>query len=209
MTVKRPRHAFPAAAAWLQRCLDEGCFERYRRGGAITRAFRALFGDESPIWYRAYARSPEAEFCADATCGCRSFPRCTLLRVCGAVDIVFEYFALRVLPAVPRDAASLTCPLSCALHAGRAMLRAVGAQRVVAGHTPQQSGRVLSRCGGRVAVIDVGMSHYYYGHLAVWGCRCGTAFALYPGGRVEPLPLNELLPLDATTAPGDSTVRQQ
>lgn len=32
---------------------------------------------------------------------------------------------------------------------------------MVVGHTPQMSGKVLRRCGGKVFVIDVGISRVY------------------------------------------------
>jgi hypothetical protein len=65
-------------------------------------------------------------------------------------------------------------------------LSAVGVRRMVVGHTVQESGKILARCGGRLSVIDVGISKVYEGgHLAVWEQNQKDAFALYPDGRVD------------------------
>ncbi|KAI9343773.1 Metallo-dependent phosphatase-like protein [Zopfochytrium polystomum] len=70
----------------------------------------------------------------------------------------------------------------------RRTLRLVDADRMVIGHTPQyETGRVLSRCGGRVFVIDVGISAYYGGHCAALEIAGENVTALYcaDGGGVE------------------------
>jgi hypothetical protein len=43
-----------------------------------------------------------------------------------------------------------------------ATLRAIGAERVVVGHTPTPSRRVLERLDGRVIEVDTGMLNFYY-----------------------------------------------
>jgi hypothetical protein len=50
------------------------------------------------------------------------------------------------------------------------VLRALGAKRLVVGHTPQQSG-ITSGCDGRVWRIDVGISAYYGGRTEVLEIR--------------------------------------
>ena len=54
----------------------------------------------------------------------------------------------------------------------RTTLEAVGAWRMVVGHTivPGHT-HALSRCGGLLHMIDVGMSRAYYGSLAAWTCE--------------------------------------
>jgi hypothetical protein len=65
-------------------------------------------------------------------------------------------------------------------------LRALGASRMVVGHTMQDSGRILSRCGGRLSVIDVGISRVYDGgHLAAWEVVGGDAAAIYPSAKQD------------------------
>jgi 3',5'-cyclic AMP phosphodiesterase CpdA len=64
-------------------------------------------------------------------------------------------------------------------------LAALGATRMVVGHTTRRDGKVQSRCGGRVTVIDVGIASHYGGHLAAWESIGGDARAIYPTGRVD------------------------
>jgi len=61
-------------------------------------------------------------------------------------------------------------------------LRSLDAQRMVVGHTTQRTGQVLSRCGGRLLVIDVGIADHYGGHLGAIELIDGDARALYAGG---------------------------
>jgi hypothetical protein len=67
-------------------------------------------------------------------------------------------------PVWTRAYSSTTGADACAL-ASRA-LDALGAKRMVVGHTPQTSG-VTSACGDKVWRIDVGMSHFYGGPVQV------------------------------------------
>lgn len=64
-------------------------------------------------------------------------------------------------------------------------LSALGARRMVMGHTTQSSGRIASRCGGRLLGIDTGVSSHYGGRLAAIELRDGDARALYPTGPVD------------------------
>ncbi|KAJ3135850.1 hypothetical protein HDU90_003590 [Geranomyces variabilis] len=60
-----------------------------------------------------------------------------------------------------QDDERVACPLL------ESALKAVNATRMVLGHTPQlDTGKVLSRCGGRVYIIDVGISAVYGGNHA-------------------------------------------
>lgn len=74
-------------------------------------------------------------------------------------------------------------PLACA-ELGRA-LPALGATRMVVGHTTQRSGKILSRCDGQLLAIDTGISAHYGAHLAALELRDGDAFALYPTATVD------------------------
>jgi hypothetical protein len=66
-------------------------------------------------------------------------------------------------------------------------LAAVGAKRMVVGHTVRDDGRIESRCDGRLQVIDTGISAHYGRHLAAWQLEEGDARAIYPSGT-EDLP---------------------
>lgn len=66
-------------------------------------------------------------------------------------------------------------------------LTALGARRMVVGHTTQRSGRVTPRCGGQLLAIDTGISAHYGGNLAALELVGGDARALYPAGA-EDLP---------------------
>lgn len=64
-------------------------------------------------------------------------------------------------------------------------LAALDVSRMVVGHTTQRDGRVQSRCGGRLTVIDTGISAHYGGHVAAWESLAGDARAVYPSGPVD------------------------
>lgn len=61
----------------------------------------------------------------------------------------------------------------------RALL-ALGADRMVVGHTTQRDGRVAERCGGRLWGIDTGVSAHYGRHLAAIEIVGDRVRALYP-----------------------------
>jgi hypothetical protein len=63
-----------------------------------------------------------------------------------------------------------------------ASLRLLGATRMVVGHTTQRTGEIQVRCGGRLSVIDTGISSAYGGNLAAWELTDGNARALYASG---------------------------
>ncbi len=59
------------------------------------------------------------------------------------------------------------------------------ATSMVVGHTTQQSGHILTRCGGALTVIDIGIADGYGGHLGAWERIAGDARARYPTGPVD------------------------
>lgn len=69
-----------------------------------------------------------------------------------------------------------------------ALLARYGAKRFVIAHTPQLPGRIASRFGGRVIVIDTGLLTTYYkgGRPSALEIKDGRLTAIYPDGR-EPL----------------------
>jgi hypothetical protein len=72
-------------------------------------------------------------------------------------------------------------------------LKALGATRMVVGHTTRRDGKVASRCDGRLAVIDIGIADHYGAHLGGWRSDAGDARAVYPTGTVDlPDPINPL-----------------
>jgi len=64
-------------------------------------------------------------------------------------------------------------------------LVALGAARMVVGHTTRRDGKVASRCGGRLTVIDIGIADHYGAHLGGWRSDAGDAQAIYPTGAVD------------------------
>ena len=66
-------------------------------------------------------------------------------------------------------------------------LAALGARRMVVGHTTQRSGRIATRCDGALIGVDTGISAHYGGHLSALEIRNGDARAIYPTGS-EDLP---------------------
>ena len=77
-------------------------------------------------------------------------------------------------------------PAPLAEHLG-AVLKKNGCKRMVVGHTPTEGLLVMPRYGGRVVVIDVGLSMVYGGPPAALLLEEGRAFALHRGRRL-PLP---------------------
>lgn len=61
-------------------------------------------------------------------------------------------------------------------------LEALDAERMVVGHTTQRTGAPLVRCGGRLTVIDIGISAHYGHHLGAWEALEGDARVLLPSG---------------------------
>jgi hypothetical protein len=64
------------------------------------------------------------------------------------------------------------------------VLRTMGARAMVVAHTVTKTGRIQSRFGGRVLMIDAGMAPHYGGHLAALEIDSdGRTSAVYPDGR--------------------------
>jgi hypothetical protein len=70
------------------------------------------------------------------------------------------------------------------------VLAAIGARTIVVGHTVTSSGRIETRFGGRVVMIDAGMNPLYGRHLAALEIASdGRMFTLSETGREELLAL--------------------
>jgi hypothetical protein len=65
------------------------------------------------------------------------------------------------------------------------VLASTGKARMVVGHTTRMDGRILTRCGGRLHVLDIGISDAYGGHIGAWVWESGDARAVYPGETVD------------------------
>lgn len=82
---------------------------------------------------------------------------------------------------------NVICPGIVEEHRLDAALAAIGAERVVVGHTPTASRKVMQRFGGRLIEIDTGMLNFYYagsGHALV--IENGSMFVIGQHG-VEPV----------------------
>jgi hypothetical protein len=79
-----------------------------------------------------------------------------------------------------------------------ALLRSAGAKRIVVGHTPMKDGRIRTRAGGRVFLIDTGSSPFYDGRPSALQIRGDEVSALYLDGvdELEP-PRGRPVELDA------------
>lgn len=65
-------------------------------------------------------------------------------------------------------------------------LKALGAARMVVGHTTRRDGQVQARCGGALVVIDIGIADGYGGHLGLLELRDGVdAVAITQAGRTD------------------------
>ena len=60
-------------------------------------------------------------------------------------------------------------------------LAALGASRMVVGHTTQESGQIGARCGGALYAIDTGISDHYGRHLSALRLAQGRVTPLHPG----------------------------
>jgi hypothetical protein len=65
-----------------------------------------------------------------------------------------------------------------------AVLKKHGVARIVIGHTPT-AGAVLPRFGGKVLMIDVGLSKAYGRRLACLVIEDGKAFAIHRGTKLD------------------------
>lgn len=78
-----------------------------------------------------------------------------------------------------QDPEEVACPLLAE------SLAALGARRMVVGHTTRSDGRIEARCGGRLQVVDIGIADHYGGNLGALEIVAADARALYPGGPVD------------------------
>lgn len=99
---------------------------------------------------------------------------------------------------------NILCPRIVEEHRLDAALAAIGADRVVVGHTPTPARKVLQRFGGKLIEIDTGMLNFYYNGI-------GHALVL-EGGSVsvtDQLGVDSLVPLqqprNVGRRPGDLT----
>jgi len=88
-----------------------------------------------------------------------------------------------------------------------ALLEAAGAERIVVGHTPMKDGRIRTRAGGRIYLIDTGSSPFYNGRPSALQIRGEEVRAIYldreyelepPQGR--PVELDALSPETAAVS---------
>jgi hypothetical protein len=70
-----------------------------------------------------------------------------------------------------------------------AALAALGAERVVLGHTPTPDGRVWSRMDGRVVMLDTGMLHEVYGGRAAALTETAGSLQVLYQDAADPVPL--------------------
>lgn len=73
------------------------------------------------------------------------------------------------------------------------VLKLQGARRIVVGHTPTD-GAILPRFGGKVLLIDVGLSAYYGSRLACLLIEGEEVYAIHRGKRLQ-IPVDPGLPL--------------
>ncbi len=73
------------------------------------------------------------------------------------------------------------------------VLKLHGARRIVVGHTPTD-GAILPRFGGKVLLIDVGLSAYYGSRLACLLIEGEKVYAIHRG-KILPIPVDPGLPL--------------
>lgn len=79
----------------------------------------------------------------------------------------------------------VTDPEASACPALARALGALGAKRMVVGHTTRRDGKVEERCGGRLLVIDIGIADHYGANLGAIEIVGGDAKAIYPSGVVD------------------------
>ena len=69
------------------------------------------------------------------------------------------------------------------------VLRQMNAQRMIMGHTTQRSGKIISRCKGKIVGIDTGVSSHYGGNYSAIEIQGNQIYAIYPDKKI-------LLPTD-------------
>jgi hypothetical protein len=87
--------------------------------------------------------------------------------------------------------ANVSCNTVIEKHRLDAVLTAIGADRVVVGHTPTPVRKVLQRFGGRLIEVDTGMLHFYYkgaGNALVLSGGNALVYAQAGGDPYPPIP---------------------
>ena len=79
-------------------------------------------------------------------------------------------------------------PETLACSEAQRVLKALGARRMVMGHTTQRDGRIHSRCGGSLFAIDTGISKVYGGRPAALKIEGDQVTALYRSGSAQLAP---------------------
>ena len=141
-----------------------------------------IYGSDGPLWYRGAA-----------TLGAEK----DAMTKAGANDEEEDSYASTDATAEPgADEEARVAAFVDRLHA-------VGAERMVGGHTPRKSSRIETRLDGRVILIDTGMlSEVYGGRPSALVIEGDSFTAVYPDGteplEVAPAPAEEeLLPAAA------------
>jgi Calcineurin-like phosphoesterase len=188
--------------------------EKARKGGAAADEDRAAFDKEHPLGFVEHAQA----FSSSGQYGSWIVQQNAVVRIGdtlflhGGISPKYADFSLRDLNERVRqelreadpDTALLVrdpegplwfrglaqgdpAPLSAHLDA---VLKKYGCKRMVVGHTPTEGLLVMPRYGGRLVMIDVGLSAVYGGPPAALLLEEGRAFALHRGRRL-PLPEDE------------------
>ena len=79
----------------------------------------------------------------------------------------------------------LRAPESAACAEIDKVLAAQNAKRIVVGHTTQRSGKIASRCGGKIIGIDIGLSDHYGANIGYLEITNDDARAVYPTESVD------------------------
>ncbi|KAI8061777.1 Metallo-dependent phosphatase-like protein [Gongronella butleri] len=80
-------------------------------------------------------------------------------------------------------------------HAVDEALAALDADRMIMGHTPQRTGKITSRCDGKILLVDIGLSWVYGGHAGALEIDGKTLTGLYQDGRVDLTPHKKAMPV--------------
>jgi hypothetical protein len=158
-------------------------------GGLEAR--KAAFAAEAPIgaWLREADTAVIVEGVVFVHGGIR--PQWAALGAPGISKAVQEALAGRASPEILGDEGPLWYrgyalapePVACAELTEA--LTALAARRMVVGHSTRKDGRIASRCGGQLLLIDTGISAHYGGNTAALEIRQNDAKALYPEGAVD------------------------
>ena len=65
------------------------------------------------------------------------------------------------------------------------VLAAQNAKRIIVGHTTQRTGRITSRCNGKIIGIDIGISEHYGANIGYVEIINDDARAVYPTETID------------------------